>query len=174
MGERLTDLEAVGGTAAARLRERGVTAADVRAKRVSRRTLLDAGLDPRRARRIREAHSLPWSLYAYDSDLRERAAGVRGLTEGERAWVAASADSGAVGTLVGLPDHRDRDDWTFDEEFEWPAVDADPRPTPEVIRFVDATDRDGDDGAFAVPDAFDRESWVRVTRVAGDPDGEEP
>ena len=61
-------------------------------KTVSFSMLLDAGVNPGVAARIRREHSLPWSFETEDRrDLDRRSSQVRGLGDGERAWVSASA-----------------------------------------------------------------------------------
>lgn len=88
-----TDIKYVGPATAAVLADAPFDAADVRAKNVSFRMLLDAGVNPGVAARIRREHSLSWSFNSEDSeDLRRRSAQVRGLGDAERAWVAAASD----------------------------------------------------------------------------------
>jgi len=88
--EELASLPAVTSDAAARLSAAGLTAADLTAGRVSRADLVEAGVAEGDADRIRRAHGLAWSFHVGDGDLVRRAARVRGLMAGERAWVAAS------------------------------------------------------------------------------------
>lgn len=87
----LVALDEVTEATARRLHDAGVEAADIREKRVSRASLVAAGVPAGDADRIRRAHGLAWSFYVGEGDLLRRAARVRGLTPEERAWVAASA-----------------------------------------------------------------------------------
>lgn len=84
-------LKWVGPRTAPVLREAGITAEDVRTKRVSHAQLVDAGVNPGVAAKIRREHSLSWS-FSGGKDLDRRAKQVRGLQDDERAWVAASYD----------------------------------------------------------------------------------
>ncbi|WP_135535602.1 DUF7409 domain-containing protein [Halostella pelagica] len=86
----LTDLQFVGESTASTLRELGVNAADVRAKTVSYRQLVDAGVNPGVATKIRREHSLHWNLDGQGEDLGNRSNTVRGLQDAERDWVAES------------------------------------------------------------------------------------
>jgi hypothetical protein len=87
----LASLPAVTEATATRLAAAGIGAADITERRVSRRDLVAAGVGEGDADRIRREHGLAWGLHAGAGDLVRRAARVRGLTPGERAWVAASA-----------------------------------------------------------------------------------
>lgn len=89
--EELTALAQVGPATAAVLRAAGIAADDVADRRVSHERLLEAGVNPGVAARIRREHSLPWSLDGGGEDLDRRAEQVRGLQDGEREWVAKSA-----------------------------------------------------------------------------------
>ncbi|NHN49935.1 helix-hairpin-helix domain-containing protein [Halostella sp. JP-L12] len=86
----LTDLQFIGDATASVLEEMGVTATDVRRKTVSYRQLVDAGVNPGVATKIRREHSLSWNLDGGGKDLDNRSNTVRGLRDGERSWVAAS------------------------------------------------------------------------------------
>lgn len=64
---------------------------DIPERNVSYRQLLDADVNPGVATKIRREHSLPWTFEGSDSeDLSRRSEQIRGLQDGERAWVAAS------------------------------------------------------------------------------------
>lgn len=86
----LTDLQFIGDATASVLEEMGVTVEDVRRKTVSYRQLVDAGVNPGVATKIRREHSLSWNLDGSGKDLDNRSNTVRGLRDGERSWVAAS------------------------------------------------------------------------------------
>ena len=84
-------LKWVGPQTAPVLRDADITSEDVRTKRVSHAQLVDAGVHPGVAAKIRREHSLSWS-FSGGKDLDRRAKQVRGLQDDERAWVAASYD----------------------------------------------------------------------------------
>lgn len=87
----LSDLAGVESATATALDAAGFDAGDVADGRVSYRELLDAGVDPAAAERLRHEYSLVWSFYwRPGADLRLRAERVRGLTDAERTWVVAS------------------------------------------------------------------------------------
>jgi hypothetical protein len=96
--ESLRELQFVGPSTAAVLADAGVTPDDVVSKRVSHAQLVEYGVNPGVAARIRREHSLQWSFEGGE-DLDQRAEQVRGLQDDERQWVAASygeeADGGA-------------------------------------------------------------------------------
>lgn len=84
-------LKWVGPRTAPVLREAGITPEDVASKQVSHSQLVDAGVNPGVAAKIRREHSLSWS-FSGGKDLDRRAEQVRGLQDDEREWVAASYD----------------------------------------------------------------------------------
>ena len=90
MAEELIDLKFVGPATQAVLEGAGVEAAAIRERRVSHAQLVEAGVNPGVAAKIRREHSLSWSLEGGE-DLDRRADQVRGLKAGEREWDAASA-----------------------------------------------------------------------------------
>lgn len=108
-----TDLKFVGPATAGVVTEAEFDAVDIADKRVSYGTLVGAGVNPGVTATLRRWHSLSWSFDS-GSGLARRSEQVRGLQDGERAWVAASsgdcaddaasedADSAAVRT----------DEWT--------------------------------------------------------------
>lgn len=117
-----TDLKFVGPATAELLSDASFGPEAIRSKEVSFSMLLDAGVNPGVAARIRREHSLPWSFETENrQDLDRRSSQIRGLGDGERAWVAASSG-----------------DWT---EAEAPAgVDA----TTETEENATADDEDDD------------------------------
>ena len=90
--EELTDLRFVGPATASTLEEESVTPGDIREKRVSYQMLVDGGINAGVATKIRRWHSLPWTYDSEEHHLDRRSENVRGLQDGERAWVAASSD----------------------------------------------------------------------------------
>lgn len=92
MPDDLQAVKFVGPATAAVLESAGISAADVVERRVSHAQLVQVGVNPGVAARIRREHSLAWSMSGGE-DLDRRAEQVRGLQDDERAWVAASAGS---------------------------------------------------------------------------------
>lgn len=88
--EDLTGLKFVGPATAETLAAADIDADDVANRRVSHAQLVDAGVNPGVAAKIRREFSLPWSFES-GQDLDRRAEQVRGLGDEERAWVAASS-----------------------------------------------------------------------------------
>lgn len=86
-----TDVRFVGPATAATLETADVSAGDILRKDVSYRQLVDAGVNPGVATKLRREHSLAWSMSGSGDDLDQRSHQVRGLQDGERAWVAASS-----------------------------------------------------------------------------------
>ena len=87
-----TDVKFVGPATAAVLAEAEIDAADIVEKRVSYDGLVEAGVNNGVATKIRREHSLPWSFEGSEGeDLERRSSQVRGLRDGERAWIAASS-----------------------------------------------------------------------------------
>lgn len=89
--EDVRELKFVGPATADVLADAPFDAADVRDKAVSYRMLIDAGVNPGVAARIRREHSLAWSFESEGEDLARRSTQIRGLGDAERAWVAASS-----------------------------------------------------------------------------------
>lgn len=145
--DALVDLRWIGPATEAVLVDAELTAADIRDRRVSYRLLVDAGVNPGIAAKIRREHSLSWSFEAGDG-LDRRSAQVRGLGGDEAAWVAASvgdweSDAPAVGDdESGAPDDGDDDaarpeggdreptvDW--EPAGDWPSPDSDDTATAD-------------------------------------------
>lgn len=94
----LTDFKFVGPVTAEVMDEAGYDAADIRDKRVSYRMLVTAGANAGVATKLRREHSLPWSITGEgNEDLGRRSDQVRGLSDEERAWVAASSGDWSAG-----------------------------------------------------------------------------
>nr|WP_272931407.1 helix-hairpin-helix domain-containing protein [Halobacterium noricense] len=87
----MLSLKCVGPATADVLTDAGIDAGDLESKAVSHAELVDAGVNPGVAARIRREHSLQWSFEG-GQDLDRRAEQVRGLHDDEREWVAASYD----------------------------------------------------------------------------------
>lgn len=132
--EELIDLKFVGPATAPVLAAAGVEPTDIRERRVSHAHLIEAGVNPGVAAKIRREHSLSWSLEGGE-DLDQRAEQVRGLQDGEREWVAASAsdwEDPASTATQGEEQEEEDSDWTrrpwpnkpeqrteFEAEAEW-------------------------------------------------------
>ena len=94
--EELTDMKFVGPATKAVLKRAGVEPEDIAQRRVTHAQLVQHGVNPGVAARIRREHSLAWS-HEGGEDLDRRAQQVRGLQDGERAWVAASSEGWSDG-----------------------------------------------------------------------------
>ncbi|WP_128475728.1 helix-hairpin-helix domain-containing protein [Halorussus pelagicus] len=111
--ERLTDIHFVGPATAEVLARAEFDATGIADKSVSYEMLMEAGVNPGVATRLRKKHSLHWSFGGEeesDDSLEQRSEKIRGLQDGEREWVAASngdwedAESESTATTGG--------DWT--------------------------------------------------------------
>ncbi len=90
--EEPTDVKFVGPKTAECLEAASVDPLAIPDKEVSYRTLVDAGVNPGTATRIRREHSLPWTRETSPGeDLDQRSQQVRGLQDEEAAWVAESS-----------------------------------------------------------------------------------
>lgn len=89
--EALTDIKWVGPATAEELAEAPFDAVGITKKTVSYEMLIDAGVNPGTATRIRREHSLSWSFESSDDTLERRSTTVRGLQDDEADWVAASS-----------------------------------------------------------------------------------
>ncbi|APE95647.1 DUF7409 domain-containing protein [Halodesulfurarchaeum formicicum] len=142
MPEELTALTHVGPATAGVLEAADIEPEDISNRRVSHAQLIEVGVNPGVAARIRREHSLPWSFDGGGDDLDRRAEQVRGLQDGEREWVAASAngwDTPVAGEDVNTTTEDDsgweRRPWPtepdseteFEAEAEWRERS---RPTP--------------------------------------------
>jgi hypothetical protein len=86
----LESIRYVGPATASVLESNGFGSTAITGKRVSYRMLVDAGVNPGVAAKIRREHSLSWS-FSSGGDLDRRSTQVRGLGTAEAEWVAASA-----------------------------------------------------------------------------------
>ncbi|MFC7080437.1 helix-hairpin-helix domain-containing protein [Halorussus caseinilyticus] len=90
----LTDIHFVGPATAEVLADADFDATGIADKSVSYEMLIDAGVNPGVATRLRKIHSLHWSFGGSDEDddsLEQRSEKIRGLQDDEREWVAASS-----------------------------------------------------------------------------------
>ncbi len=136
----LETLRFVGPATATTLASAGIDASDIHEKQVSYRRLVDAGVNPGVAAKLRREHSLPWALAGGTSDLDTRSRSVRGLRDGERQWVARSSDpdwTDGPTTSVTPADRRHTTDEGYGATLEITSPPADLEPTT-VIEGIDA------------------------------------
>lgn len=86
----LRRLRYVGPATADILRDADIAADDIKSKNVSYRELVEEGINPGVAAKIRREHSLPWTISGMGSDLDQRSETVSGLSEAEKRWVSLS------------------------------------------------------------------------------------
>ncbi len=153
--ERLepTELKFVGPATAESLSTASFGPEAIRHKTVSFSMLLDAGVNPGVAARIRREHSLPWSFETEDrQDLDRRSDQIRGLGDGERAWVAASSgDWAEAETDDDTPDAGTADDDTPDLPGDWAVPEPEDGRRPEEIDL--STEIGSEDGGNGSVDA---------------------
>lgn len=153
-----TELKFVGPATAAALEDATFSAQDVVDKDVSYRMLLEAGVNPGVAAKIRRYHSLPWS-FDNDGDLDRRSEQVRGLKEAEAAWVASSSvgeaeDEADPAEATAAGDEGDDEAaWVADSAKS--ADDREPSETPDIVDDEETawvTDATSGDDASATAD----------------------
>lgn len=115
-----TDVKFVGAATAPLVEAAEFTARDVAERRVSYRMLVDAGVNPGVAAKIRRHLSLSWSFESGD-DLSRRSEQIRGLREEERAWVASSYGDGDGDDTSDAGDEADAETASTSED-EWVAA----------------------------------------------------
>ncbi|WP_253739177.1 DUF7409 domain-containing protein [Halohasta salina] len=122
--DALQSVRFVGPATASTLADHGYDATAITDKRVSYRLLVDAGVNPGVAAKIRREHSLSWS---FDSggDLDRRSAQIRGLGAAEAEWVAASAGDWAVDNGAEASDAAESDDADAAESDDADAAESD-------------------------------------------------
>lgn len=85
------DLWGVGPATAAVIEDAPFGAADIATRNVSYTMLVDAGINPGVAERLRRKYSLVWSFrWTVGANLEQRANRLTGLSEAERDWIIAS------------------------------------------------------------------------------------
>ncbi|WP_144426091.1 DUF7409 domain-containing protein [Halanaeroarchaeum sulfurireducens] len=117
VSDDLQEVKFVGPATATVLVDADISAQDLMDRRVSHAQLICAGVNPGVAARIRREHSLSWSKQGGE-DLDRRAEQVRGLKDGERAWVAASSGSWEAASVDQAASTDGRGD-EIDEETRW-------------------------------------------------------
>lgn len=180
----LQELRYVGPSTATALHDENVDVEDIRAKRVSYQFLVDTGINAGVATKIRRWHSLPWTFDSEETQLDNRSKNVRGLRDGEREWVAASAGSDSTTDAStadgdwtpsdsagdGQRSVRRQGDWSPSgtvNETEDSHTDGDWTPTTETEPNVEA-ETDGGGTAAAAESAWrDRAEPDPVTAVTG-------
>jgi len=150
----LEDLAGVGEETAATLREAGVSSPDLRERTTSYRDLVEAGVDPEVAGRIRREHSLHYSS-TLGGDLAERSDTVGNLGDNERAWISASdGDWENAEYDPVLPEREGEDVWADRE-----------RPTP-VTEVAGVSEADAEQLAEAGVTSVKQLGWVDASVVA--------
>ncbi|MFD1566595.1 DUF7409 domain-containing protein [Halolamina litorea] len=163
-----TDLKYVGPATATAIEGAEFSGQAVADKEVSYRMLLEAGINPGVAAKIRRHHSLAWS-FNNDGDLDRRSTQVRGLQDEEAAWVASSGigetddpdESAETAEPSPASAEDSSDDRTEDEEAAWIA-DATDREDLSIERIYDGT---ADDGAV---DEDGEAAWVADATAEAD------
>jgi len=124
----------IGPSTAAVLEGEGYDATAITDKRVSFQMLVDAGVNPGVAAKIRREHSLSWS---FDSggDLDRRSTQIRGLGSAEAEWVAASAGDWENDSVAD--DDSAVDDEPADQADDAWATEPTPWPTHDESEAVD-------------------------------------
>jgi hypothetical protein len=112
---------------------------------VSYAMLLDAGVPPEVADELRRTHSLVWSFrWVEGADLERRAERVRGLTDAEREWIAASvADEPPSESTASRRDAYAETEWGTYAKTDWDAYAG----TVERATGSGPLGRDGTDAA---------------------------
>lgn len=113
-----TDIHFVGPATAEVLTDAEFDAAGIPEKTVSYEMLVDAGVNPGVATRLRKEHSLHWSFGGSDENddsLEQRSRKMGGLQDEERAWVAAS--SGDWESTEPTTTESEDGDWTPDGDW---------------------------------------------------------
>lgn len=150
----LPEVAGVDEATAATLREADVSARDVLERRVSYRDLVEAGLDPEAAKRLRQEHSLHYSS-TLGGDLTERSDSVGNLGDNERAWISASDGDWEDAEYDHILPDRDAADVWADRE----------RPTP-VTAVAGVGERDAEQLAEAGVTSVKQLGWVDASVVA--------
>lgn len=122
-----TSLRYVGPATAAVIEQAPFDVEDIREARVSHRALVEAGVNAGVAENLRRAHNLLWNFrwHPGGENLPRRAAKMRGASDAERRWIAASAaDWNGRLPDVGGNGHPESEPTDIDPEFDgWPDVD---------------------------------------------------
>lgn len=113
-----TSLYLVGPATASAIEEAPFTAADLRDGQVSVRALLEVGVNPGLAERLRRTYGLPWAYRWHDDgqQLVRRAAAMRDMPAAERRWIAESG----TGTPSPVGSEEVEDQSTDLSELDWP------------------------------------------------------
>lgn len=139
VGATLKSVRFVGPATAAVLEREGYDATAVTDKRVSFRMLVEAGVNPGVAAKIRREHSLSWSFNS-GGDLDRRSTQIRGLGSAEAEWVAASAGDWADDAVAD--DDSAVDDEPDDQTDNTGSSEPTPWPTHGESEVVDSATAD--------------------------------
>ncbi|ATW89937.1 hypothetical protein halTADL_3235 [Halohasta litchfieldiae] len=119
----------VGPATATALDTHGYDATAITDKRVSYRMLVEAGVNPGVAAKIRREHSLSWS-FSSGGDLDRRSAQIRGLGTAEAEWVAASAGDWEAASEQTVASQQSTADSAADSDTVTDESDETPTPWP--------------------------------------------
>lgn len=152
------DLWGVGSATAAVIEEAPFSAADIAAKNVSYTMLVDAGINPGVAERLRRKYSLVWSFrWTAGANLEQRARRLAGLSQAERDWIIASLSTNGSSWNPADPESDDDNhhlerawrEWIRDSHRLDPSTNGDAADT----RADDTCDRCGDElGVYSLRD----------------------
>lgn len=117
---QLRALRFVGPATAATLAKASVTATDIRGRSVSYLDLIELGVDPGVAARIRREYSLAWSNETTSgARLRRRAGHIRNLRDDERSWIDESWRKSSSNPADSAPATPDGSGSLTDAELAW-------------------------------------------------------
>jgi hypothetical protein len=157
----LQSVRFVGPATAAVLERDGYDATAITDKRVSFRMLVEAGVNPGVAAKIRREHSLSWS-FSSGGDLDQRSTQIKGLGAAEAEWVAASAGDWEADSEESTVDSDKPDsDETTETTDEW-GVDRTPWPTHGESVDAVTGERPGDAATDGSGDAISAEAAWRA------------
>ena len=157
----LEDLPYVGAATAATLADAGVTAEDVDEKTVSYRELVEAGVNPGVAGKLRREHSLHWTHDEEEFELDRRSKGVRGLRDGEREWVASTEPPELDDSNERTQRQSAETDTAASEAHQWPDATEDRVQPTEASAGAEALAGASDD-ATENDDPFSAEAAWRA------------
>ena len=138
-----TALQFVGPATAAVIEAAPFGAEAIRDRQVSFQELIEAGVNPGVAAKLRREYSLVWAFrWAPGANLDRRALQVTGLVDGQREWVAASFDADALkagdgtgGLTTDEASWQDREAWLAASVPDEPEAEPCPRCGGDLDRF---------------------------------------
>lgn len=135
----LQSLRYVGPATEAVLASAEITTTEIEHRQVSYRQLVEAGVNPGVAAKIRREHSLPWTLSGFDSNLDTRSRTVRGLREDERRWIAQSTTDWESSDPVQTVPSQPSPDEGYAQELELTAAPETLEPTTRLAVIDEST-----------------------------------